>query len=75
VDDPRIASEMREDVPVDLGSIQNGAALLPDVVIETSQDLQIGGRAFRVNLALDAAARGDIWMLDRTRGVLALAIS
>ncbi len=72
VDDPQIPEAMREDIQADLGSIKNGTALKPDQVIGVSRDMQIGGRTFHVNLARDAATRGDIWLYDPASGVAAL---
>lgn len=72
VDDPQIPKGMREDIRADLGSIQNGAALRPDEVIDASRDVKIGGRTFRVKLARDAATHGDIWIYDPASGVAAL---
>lgn len=64
VDDPQVPPEMREDIRGDLQSIGNGKALKPDVVIEASTNLALGGRSFVVNLVRDAATAGDVWLYD-----------
>ena len=64
VDDPQIPEETREDIRGDLLTIQNGAALKPDVVISASGMTMLGGRALMINLARDAATAGDAWLYD-----------
>jgi glyoxylase-like metal-dependent hydrolase (beta-lactamase superfamily II) len=70
--DPRIAEDLREDIRGDVSTIQNGAALRPDVVIRASRLITIGGRTLKVNLAHDAATSGDIWVYDGKTRIAAL---
>ncbi len=72
VDDTRYPQETRDDIREDLLTIQNGAALRPDVVIEHSGKVRIGGRPFEVNLAPHAATSGDVWLYDEKTRVAAV---
>ncbi|HLQ12746.1 MAG TPA: MBL fold metallo-hydrolase [Steroidobacteraceae bacterium] len=72
LEDPTVPEETRADMRLDLATIQQGAALRPDVVIGTSSARSLGGRKFRVNLARDAATSGDVWLYDPRSGVAAL---
>jgi glyoxylase-like metal-dependent hydrolase (beta-lactamase superfamily II) len=72
LDDPRISAEMREDIRADMLTIQNGAALRPDVVITTSRRITIGGRTLKVNLAKNAATSADLWIYDDKTRIAAL---
>ena len=58
--DPATAEDLRGD----LATIADPAALIPDVPIERTQTLSIGGRRLEVHLARDAATAGDIWLYD-----------
>jgi glyoxylase-like metal-dependent hydrolase (beta-lactamase superfamily II) len=62
--DPQIPESMREDIRADVHTIEQGAALKPDVVIERSGAMTIGGRAFHVHLARQAVTAGDVWLYD-----------
>jgi glyoxylase-like metal-dependent hydrolase (beta-lactamase superfamily II) len=64
LDDPQVPEETREDIRGDLATTRNGAALKPDVVIETSGAVTLGGRMLNVNLAPNAATAGDVWLYD-----------
>jgi glyoxylase-like metal-dependent hydrolase (beta-lactamase superfamily II) len=72
VNDPQIPKEMRADIRADVLTIQNGAALRPDVVIRISGSMDLGGHEFHINLASNAATNGDVWLYDETSGVAAL---
>jgi len=72
VDDPEVPAEMREDIRGDLQSIEDGKALRPDVVIEKSGTVTLGGRSFTVNLARNAATAGDVWLYDADARVAVL---
>jgi glyoxylase-like metal-dependent hydrolase (beta-lactamase superfamily II) len=64
LDDPQIPEETRDDIRADLLTIQNGAALKPDVVVAVSGTVPLGGRALTINLAPDAVTAGDVWLND-----------
>jgi len=64
--------EMKEDIRSDLATVQNSAALRPDVPIDSSQVLWLGGLRLNVNLAPNAATEGDVWVYDRANGVAAV---
>ena len=72
LEDPQIPEDMREDIHEDLLTIQNGAALRPDIVITTSGLRTLGGRVLHINLAKDAATSGDVWLYDEKSRVAAL---
>jgi glyoxylase-like metal-dependent hydrolase (beta-lactamase superfamily II) len=64
LDDPQIPQTMRDDIRADLLTIQNGAALRPDVVLESSGEVSLGGRILEIHLAADAVTAGDLWLYD-----------
>ncbi|RPI14182.1 MAG: MBL fold metallo-hydrolase [Lysobacterales bacterium] len=70
--DPQVPEATREDIRADLRTIENGAALRPDVAIERSGVLHIGGRDFAVHLARDAVTAGDVWLYDESSRVAVL---
>lgn len=72
LDDPKIPESLREDIRGDLLTIGNGAALRPDVVIEESGTMSIGGRALGVRLVRDAVTVGDLWLYDEASRVAVL---
>ena len=64
LDDPQIPGTLRDDVRADVLTIQNGAALKPDVVLNTSGEISLGGRTLEIHLAADAVTAGDLWLYD-----------
>jgi glyoxylase-like metal-dependent hydrolase (beta-lactamase superfamily II) len=66
LDDPQVPPDTRDDIRGDLITMQNGAALKPDVVISASGTVTLGGRVLRLNLAPDAVTGGDLWLYDET---------
>lgn len=70
--DPQVPEATREDILGDLRTIESGAALRPDVAIERSGTLPIGGRDFVVQLARDAVTAGDVWLYDAASRVAVL---
>src|SRR5258706_5234947 len=72
LDDPTVPEEMRADMRLDLATIQRGSELRPDVVINSSTVLSLGGRQFHIHLAPNAATNGDVWLFDPRSGVAAL---
>lgn len=72
LDDPTVPEEMRADLRLDLATIQQGAALRPDVVISASTVMSLGGRKFHIHLAPNAATSGDVWLFDPRSGIAAL---
>lgn len=69
---PRFPETLREDIRGDILTIENGAALKPDVVVEASTSLTLGGRTFQINLARHAVTSGDVWLYDQQSGVAVL---
>lgn len=64
----RLPAATLEDLKADLATIDNGAALRPDIVIDRSGWRYVAGLRLRVNLAANAATDGDVWLYDaRTR--------
>ena len=72
LDDPRVPAAMRDDIRGDLGTIEHGTALKPDVVVARSGTMAIGGRALTVHLAQDAVTAGDLWLYDAERRIAVL---
>jgi glyoxylase-like metal-dependent hydrolase (beta-lactamase superfamily II) len=72
LDDPKIPEETRADIRADLLTIENGAALKPDVVIPASDTMTFGGLALGVSLVPDAVTAGDVWLYDPERRVAVL---
>ncbi len=70
--DTKIPEDMRADIRADLSTIQNGAALMPDVVISTSGVMELAGRRLAINLARNAATAGDVWIYDDRSKVAAV---
>jgi glyoxylase-like metal-dependent hydrolase (beta-lactamase superfamily II) len=54
----------QEEMRIDLATFDNGAALKPDVVVESSRDVVLGGLRLELHLAKDAATAGDLWVYD-----------
>lgn len=64
---------MEEDVRGDIATVENGAALKPDVVIDKSATrTTIAGKKLQVNLAPNAATAGDVWIFDPATRVAAV---
>jgi len=72
LEDPQVPPDTRDDIRGDLLTMENGAALKPDVVISASGTLSLGGRALRINLAPDAVTAGDLWLYDETNRLAVL---
>ena len=72
LEDARIPEATREDIRGDLRTIANGAALRPDVVIEGSATVTLGGRPLQVHLVPDAVTAGDLWLYDPASKVAVL---
>jgi glyoxylase-like metal-dependent hydrolase (beta-lactamase superfamily II) len=72
LEDPEIPESMRDDIRGDIGTVENGAALKPDVVIGSSGTVTIGGHAFEMHLAQDAVTAGDVWLYDEGSRVAVL---
>ncbi|MES2045642.1 MAG: MBL fold metallo-hydrolase [Pseudomonadota bacterium] len=70
--DTTLPAATREDIGNDLATIRGGTALRPDVVIAASRTMTIGGRTLRVNLAVNAATAGDVWVYDSRSHIAAL---
>jgi glyoxylase-like metal-dependent hydrolase (beta-lactamase superfamily II) len=70
--DPQVPEATREDIRADLRTIENGAALRPDVEIERSGTAKLGGRDFAVHLAPDAVTAGDVWLYDEASRIAVL---
>jgi glyoxylase-like metal-dependent hydrolase (beta-lactamase superfamily II) len=64
VDDPQIPPALRDDIRADVLTIQNGAALKPDVVLTAPGEATLGGRTLEIHLAADAVTAGDLWLYD-----------
>jgi glyoxylase-like metal-dependent hydrolase (beta-lactamase superfamily II) len=64
INDESIPAPMREDIAADAATVANGAALRPDVVIERSGPIKIGGRKFELHLVRNAVTAGDLWLYE-----------
>lgn len=69
--DKTLPVETLEDLRDDMATIDNGKALLPDVVVDRSDTRKIGGKSLTVNLARNAATDGDVWLYDSATKVAA----
>ena len=58
------------DVESDMGTIDHGQKLLPDVFVEHDLDLTLAGRKLHLGLASDAVTAGDVWLYDQKTRVL-----
>ena len=67
-----VPPETAEDVRGDIATIENGAALRPDVPLDASRTVRFGTRTLRLNLAPNAATAGDVWVYDAASGVAAV---
>jgi glyoxylase-like metal-dependent hydrolase (beta-lactamase superfamily II) len=67
--DPKGTEESRAPLRAELGLLAAAPALAPDVVVAASGPLELAGRAFDVRLER-ATTQGDLWVLDRTSGIL-----
>jgi glyoxylase-like metal-dependent hydrolase (beta-lactamase superfamily II) len=72
LDDAKIPESTRADIRADLATIQDGAQLMPDVLITTSSVMTLAGRRLRINLAANAATAGDVWIYDERSKVAAV---
>ena len=72
LDDPNVSESLRDDIRADLTTIQDGAALKPDVIVAASREFSLGGRQLQINLAPNAATAGDLWLYDATSRVAVL---
>jgi glyoxylase-like metal-dependent hydrolase (beta-lactamase superfamily II) len=70
--DPQVPEATREDIRADLRTVENGAALRPDVVVERSGTAMLGGREFAVHLAPDAVTAADVWLYDEASRIAVL---
>lgn len=64
LDDGRLDAITAEEVRLDLATVEAGAALKPDLVIDHDVTLAIAGRPLRVHVAHDAATAADLWLYD-----------
>jgi glyoxylase-like metal-dependent hydrolase (beta-lactamase superfamily II) len=55
----------------EIARIDSGAALFPTQVVTAAGDRTIAGRTLHFGLETNAVSGGDVWILDRTSGVLA----
>jgi len=60
----------REEIATDLATIEAGEALKPDVVLNQTETLTIGGRKLQSHVAKNAATAGDVWIFDPDSGVV-----
>ncbi len=72
LDSGKLPPETVEDLRNDMATIKAGQALRPDVAIEGSGALKLGGRKLQLNLAPQAATAGDIWVYDPKTRVVAV---
>ena len=52
----------REEIATDLATIEAGEALKPDVILNHTATLTIGGRKLQIHVAKNAATAGDVWI-------------
>lgn len=59
---PGVPEGTAADIRGDVATIDNGAALRPDVVVRQSGILVLAGRKMQVHLAADGPTAGDVWL-------------
>ncbi len=59
---PGLPAETPADIRDDLATIDNGAAIRPDMVVRQSGTLTPGGRRMEVRLAAGGPTAGDVWL-------------
>jgi glyoxylase-like metal-dependent hydrolase (beta-lactamase superfamily II) len=64
LDSGQAPPEMAQDIRADMATTASGAALKPDLVVNASGMVRIGGLTLSVNLAPNAATDGDVWVYD-----------
>lgn len=60
----KIPPETLEDLHNDFATIDNGAKLKPDMVVQRDQVVTLGGRRISLRIASHAATEGDVWIYD-----------
>ena len=60
----KLDATTQEEMRTDLATVDDGVALKPDVVIDHTQSIAIGGLRLQLHLVKDAATAGDIWVFD-----------
>jgi glyoxylase-like metal-dependent hydrolase (beta-lactamase superfamily II) len=66
----RLDPVQREEIATDLATIEAGEALKPDVILNHTATLTIGGRKLQIHIAKNAATAGDVWIFDPNSGVV-----
>jgi glyoxylase-like metal-dependent hydrolase (beta-lactamase superfamily II) len=69
---PSLPPEVAEDIHNDLATIENGAAIRPDVVLKQSGALTLAGRQMDVHLAENGPTAADIWIYDPATRIAAV---
>ncbi len=64
LNDPKFDAARKEEIRADLATIESGPALKPDVVVDRTRDVVLGGMHLELHLAKDAATAGDVWVYD-----------
>jgi glyoxylase-like metal-dependent hydrolase (beta-lactamase superfamily II) len=73
LDDKATDEATRRMVQIDLALLEQRTALAPDRHLDgPPRDTSIGGRALRVGVEAAAVSGGDVWILDRASGTLAV---
>jgi glyoxylase-like metal-dependent hydrolase (beta-lactamase superfamily II) len=60
----------RDEMTTDLATIDAGEALKPDVTIDHTETLTIGGRRLQIHVAKNAVTAEDVWVFDPASGVV-----
>jgi glyoxylase-like metal-dependent hydrolase (beta-lactamase superfamily II) len=72
IEDPATDEATRRMLRVDLGLVTQRDALMSDHTLEgPPREISLGGRALRVGVET-AVSGGDVWLLDRDSGILAV---
>ena len=69
---PGLPPETAEDIRGDLASIDDGAALRPDVVVAQSGTVELGGRQLDLRRADHGPTAGDLWIFDPATRIAAV---
>jgi len=60
-----ISAVQREEVEIFLDTMAHSEVLRPDVVVDRSQRMRLGGRRFDVHVTRGAVTDADVWLYDR----------
>ena len=70
--DPKLSDVQKEEVQIFVATMQARDELRPDIAIERSEGMTIGGRVLDVRVTDRAVTDADVWLFDAPSGVAVL---